>query len=161
VQEHVHRIAVRTGDAMFLPSGRMHAIGAGNVIVEIQQNSDTTYRVFDWERTDESGERRQLHVEESLQAINFADFEPDLVRAEGESLVRDPLFHVDKWELEAAREVAPSGQFAVVICLAGEVECSGVSARAGELFLVPAALSDRSVTPRQPGSALLRVTMGG
>ncbi|MFL6539197.1 MAG: type I phosphomannose isomerase catalytic subunit, partial [Chthoniobacterales bacterium] len=70
VEEHVHRVNVRTGDAMFLPSGRVHAIGAGNVIVEIQQNSDTTYRVFDWNRVDESGTPRELHVEQSLRSID-------------------------------------------------------------------------------------------
>ena len=52
VAECFHRIPVKTGDAMFLPSGRVHAIGAGNVIFEIQQNSDTTYRVFDWNRVE-------------------------------------------------------------------------------------------------------------
>ena len=48
---------MKSGDAMFLPSGRFHAIGAGNLLVEVQQNSDTTYRVFDWNRVDDQGER--------------------------------------------------------------------------------------------------------
>ena len=99
----MHRIPVRAGDAMFLPSGRMHAIGAGNVIVEIQQNSDTTYRVFDWNRTDDAGKPRDLHVAESLQSIDFEDFEPELVAPAGESLVQHQLFDIEKWELEAQR----------------------------------------------------------
>ncbi|HSH38163.1 MAG TPA: type I phosphomannose isomerase catalytic subunit, partial [Chthoniobacterales bacterium] len=65
-EEHVQRVPVKAGDGMFLPSGRVHAIGAGNVIVEVQQNSDTTYRVFDWNRTDDTGKPRTLHVAESL-----------------------------------------------------------------------------------------------
>ena len=65
-EKHIHRVPVRAGDGMFLPSGRVHAIGAGNVVVEIQQNSDTTYRVFDWNRTEASGSPRTLHVEQSL-----------------------------------------------------------------------------------------------
>jgi mannose-6-phosphate isomerase len=74
-----HRIAVRAGDTMFLPSGRVHAIGAGLVIFEIQQNSDTTYRVFDWNRVGLDGRPRELHVEESMASIDFDDFEPGLV----------------------------------------------------------------------------------
>ena len=61
---------------MFLPSGRVHAIGAGLVIFEIQQNSDTTYRVFDWNRVGLDGRPRELHVAESLASIDFRDFEP-------------------------------------------------------------------------------------
>src|SRR5206468_3104170 len=55
IADRVHRLPVKAGDVMFLPSGRLHAIGAGNVIFEIQQNSDTTYRVFDWNRTGTDG----------------------------------------------------------------------------------------------------------
>src|ERR1035441_10121685 len=79
VAECFHRIPVKPGDAMFLPSGRAHALGAGTVIFEIQQNSDTTYRVFDWNRLDEHGKSRPLHVEQSLASINFADIEPPLL----------------------------------------------------------------------------------
>ena len=62
VAECFHRLPVKTGDAMFLPSGRVHAIGAGLVIFEIQQNSDTTYRVFDWNRVGLDGKPRDLHT---------------------------------------------------------------------------------------------------
>ena len=70
----------RAGDAMFLPSGRVHAIGAGFVIFEIQQNSDTTYRVFDWNRLGLDGRSRELHMAQSLASIDFNDFEPALVQ---------------------------------------------------------------------------------
>jgi mannose-6-phosphate isomerase len=79
VADCFHRVPVHAGDAMFLPSGRPHALGAGTVIFEIQQNSDTTYRVFDWNRVDENGKGRQLHVEQSLASINFSDIEPSLL----------------------------------------------------------------------------------
>ncbi len=58
VEDCVHKIRVKAGDAMFLPAGRLHAVSDGNLLVEIQQNSDTTYRVFDWNRVDEKGKRR-------------------------------------------------------------------------------------------------------
>ena len=66
VLSHAHHIPVQTGDAMFLPSGRLHAVGAGNLIVEIQQNSDTTYRVFDWDRGKKGGAPRKMHIAEAL-----------------------------------------------------------------------------------------------
>ena len=144
---------------MFLPSGRMHAIGAGNVIIEVQQNSDTTYRVFDWNRLDEKGAPRQLHVEEGLRSIDFQDHEPKLVRPAGESLVRHDLFEVEKWMLTSPREIASPGAFALVVCLTGEVGCGNMTFHAGEFFLVPANLAERKLRPRTTDTSLLRITM--
>ena len=78
VAEQVHAITPGKGDSIFIESGRLHAIGAGFLIHEIQQNSDTTYRVFDWNRIDSAGKPRQLHVEESLACIDFGDAEPGM-----------------------------------------------------------------------------------
>ena len=130
VARHVHRIPVQAGDAMFLPSGRVHAIGAGNLIVEIQQNSDTTYRVFDWNRLGTNGKPRALHIEESLRCIDFADYEPALTKTPGETLVRHSHFQVEKWQLDAPRPAAPAGKFAIVFCLSGQIECAGVDDKA-------------------------------
>ncbi len=102
VAQCIHQVPVQTGDAMFLPSGRVHALGANMVIFEIQQNSDTTYRVFDWNRVGPDGQPRELHVAQALACIDFADFEPGLVKADWRSaagratrqLVGDPLFTV-------------------------------------------------------------------
>jgi mannose-6-phosphate isomerase len=107
VAECFHRIPVRAGDTMFLPSGRVHAIGGGLVIFEIQQNSDTTYRVFDWNRVGLDGKPRELHVAQSLASIDFNDFEPKLADAKfagndfvkTRQLVFDPLFSVEHWEM--------------------------------------------------------------
>ena len=160
-EEHVHRLAVTSGDTMFLPSGRLHAIGAGNVIVEVQQNSDTTYRVFDWNRTDADGIARTLHVEESLRSINFDDRAPALVRPEGEALVRHELFELEKWELREPRHGAARGEFAIVCCLSGAVECAGASIAPGEFFLLPACVEDRLLHPTASETALLRITLPG
>ncbi len=104
VADCFHRLPVKPGDVMFLPSGRVHAIGAGLVIFEIQQNSDTTFRVFDWNRPGLDGQPRELNVEQSLQCIDFNDFEPSLAKIESQSdeagaielrtLATDPLFSV-------------------------------------------------------------------
>ena len=158
-EEHVHRVPVKAGDGMFLPSGRVHAIGAGNVIVEVQQNSDTTYRVFDWNRTDESGTPRTLHVDESLRCIDFDDCEPSLVDPDHEALVSHSLFKIEKWSLDASREVAPHGAFAIVCCLSGSVACGETSIAPGEFFLAPAAMEHRLLQPLAQETSLLRVTV--
>jgi mannose-6-phosphate isomerase len=157
--ELVHTIRVKAGDAMFLATGRLHAIGAGNLLVEIQQNSDTTYRVFDWNRLDNDGKARELHVEQALQCIDFNDCEPQLVEPIGELLVRHNLFEVQKWNLNAPREIAPRGGFAIVYCLSGKLRCADVDLMPGEFFLVPALLQDRQLKPLSEGTNLLRVTI--
>ena len=157
----VHSIDVKTGDSIFLPAGRFHGIGGGNVLVEIQQNSDTTYRVFDWNRTDDSGKPRQLHIDQALQSIDFDDVSPALTEPEGEVLLRDKLFEIQKWNLAAPRVVVPFGQFAILCCLTGVVRCVDVDLRPGEFALVPAALPDRTVQPREDGTTLLRITVPG
>lgn len=69
-------IAVEKGDSIFIPSGRLHAIGGGNLILEVQENSDTTYRVHDWGRVGLDGKPRQMHIEQSIASIDFEDVEP-------------------------------------------------------------------------------------
>ena len=159
VAECVHAISMKSGAAMFLPSGRFHAIGAGNVLVEVQQNSDTTYRVFDWNRVDDQGEPRQLHVDQALQCIDFNDVAPEPITSTGELLVRNELFEVQKWTLDSARNIAPPGQFAIGLCLTGELQGGGIDFSPGNFFLVPASLPDRSIHPRGEGTSLLRVTI--
>lgn len=159
IESCVHRVRVKVGDAMFLPAGRFHAVGAGNLLVEIQQNSDTTYRVFDWNRVDDEGKPRQLHVEQALQCIDFNDVRPKLAQSQGELLAKHDLFEIQKWNLDAARDIAPRGQFAIVCCLTGSVRCADVDLAPGEFFLVPAQLQDRQLKPIAKGTALLRITI--
>ncbi len=159
VADCVHAIRMKSGDAMFLPSGRFHAIGAGNLLVEVQQNSDTTYRVFDWNRVDDQGERRQLHMGQALQCIDFNDVAPEPITPSGELLVRHEPFEVQKWSLDSKRAIAPLGQFAIVLCLTGALQCAGVDFTPGDFFLVPASLQDRSIYPRGEGTSLLRITI--
>lgn len=81
LEQCVHRFRVAAGDSILVHSGQVHAIDAGNLILEIQQNSDTTYRVYDWGRVGLDGQPRALHVAQSLRSIDWADFEPMPVRA--------------------------------------------------------------------------------
>jgi mannose-6-phosphate isomerase len=174
VQERFHRILVKKGDAMFLPSGRVHALGGGNVIFEAQQNSDTTYRVFDWNRLEANGKPRELHIEKSLESIAFDDFEPELLPktvhqgADGRRvrpLVNDPLFRAEVIELEPGQEsVKPAGGWRIygVAEGAARVESSaGVwGAPAGTFCLVPAAAQDVRIQAVAP-SKILAIAPGG
>jgi len=159
--DHVHKIRVRAGDAVFLPAGRLHALGAGNLLIEIQQNSDTTYRVFDWNRVDDQGKQRQLHIDRALQCIDFNDVRPRLLLPEGELLLHHKLFEIQKWNLDSPREVAPRGQFAITCCLTASIHCAGVDLKPGEFFLIPAQLQDRRLHPQAERTTLLRVTIPG
>lgn len=149
VAECFHRAPVKAGDSMFLPSGRVHAIGAGLVIFEIQQNSDTTYRVFDWNRIGLDGKPRELHVPQSLASIDFIDFEPALVAGEeikGQNfracrLVDHPLFKVEQFSVSDRGSVKlAGGRMQIVGVISGEVRASDAVMRAGEFCLLPASL---------------------
>ena len=98
----VHRFPVKPGDSILVESGRMHAIDAGNLILEIQQNSDTTYRVYDWGRVGLDGAPRQLHLEESLQSIDFNDYEPGTLKIVpgAQTLADCKEFRIRKFELQ-------------------------------------------------------------
>ena len=147
VEETLHRAPAQTGESIFIPSGRLHAIGEGLVIVEVQQNSDTTYRVFDWNRNGLDGQPRELHVAESMASIDFDDFEPSLTPA-SEPVVADcPFFHVEKVKLTAPVPAASPGDFSIVACVEGSVECAGVLLKPGGFMLVPACLEGALLTP--------------
>lgn len=169
VADCFHRIPVQAGEAMFLPSGRVHAIGDGLVIFEIQQNSDTTYRVFDWNRAGLDGKPRELHVPQSLASIDFKDFEPGLVRtkyvADGKIrkriLVVDPLFNVAFWKMkQGGHGPLKPKRLQIVAATAGTVELvadtTTVKLAAGQFCLVPASV-ERTELSAKAGAALLYV----
>lgn len=168
VADCFHRVPVKTGDTMFLPSGRVHAIGAGLVIFEIQQNSDTTYRVFDWNRVGLDGKPRELHVAESLASINFEDFEPALVPGKFEQenklkrrkLVRDSLFEIEEFKAEAGAEVLlEADRPRIIAAVRGKLAVRGggieVALTDGQFCLVPADLKGASARTEGNGIFLM------
>lgn len=169
VADCFHRVPVAKGDAMFLPSGRVHAIGGGLVIFEIQQNSDTTYRVFDWNRRDPSGKARQLHVEESLDCIDFSDFEPEPIRSEFDELgsnmriqplVDHPLFSVELVGTTSAGHIEYSaGRPRIIGVAEGEVHIAHpehpVALQPGGFCLIPASISLARIETNGPARFLV------
>ncbi|HEY2083327.1 MAG TPA: type I phosphomannose isomerase catalytic subunit [Verrucomicrobiae bacterium] len=172
VAECFHRVPVRAGDTMFLPSGRVHAIGAGLVIFEIQQNSDTTYRVFDWNRVGLDNKPRELHVAESLASIDFEDFEPGLVSERYNSvenlksrlLVKNPLFEITEFQTSAECDIiidhSKPGIFAAIKGRLHVLSNSNSSSLSpGEFCLVPAEAVDAELLA-ESGSTFLMATPG-
>lgn len=158
VAECFHRIPVKRGDSMFLPSGRVHALGAGNVIFEIQQNSDTTYRVFDWNRVDLDGKPRELHIPQALASIDFEDFEPALAPSawqksgpgERRLLADSPLFMVNAFRLNTPDQIVYGGRKVAVLAVTEGllvVTFGGAAIRLqpGEFCVIPAACRKETI----------------
>jgi len=140
VDQVVHAITPKAGDSIFIPSGRLHAIGAGLVIYEIQQNSDTTYRVFDWNRMGLDGQPRQLHIEESMRCIDFDDVEPPMDTPNGNTLATCPFFKVERLALKASSSIGNPDphRFSIVTVVSGEVESTdGRTHTTGDFLLMP------------------------
>lgn len=139
VESCIHALPVEKGQHLFIPSGRLHAIGAGLLIYEIQQNSDTTYRVYDWNRPGIDGKPRALHVGESLRCIDFTDTAPSLDEPADEVLADCEHFRLEKHSLEpgATLDRILRGRFAVITVVGGTLAPGGETFREGDFFLVP------------------------
>lgn len=162
VAELMHVLEPRPGDVLFLPSGRVHAIGAGLVIFEVQQNSDTTYRVFDWNRMGLDGRPRALHVRESLRSICFDDAEPAFAQPDADGLlVACEHFEVRQGAPVAGRSVGVTGEALVLAVTRGAATLGGVCLRAGDFALLPASMPDAVRQPKamEPGTAWLEIRL--
>ena len=160
----VPKIPAAPGDFIFIPSGRLHAIGAGLLIFEIQQNSDTTYRVFDWNRTGLDGKPRALHIAESLQCIDFSDTTPGMGHADGETLVKCEHFHVRRHTLAPGETTAAGdGRFRIFGVVSGTLTSADDQIfRPGDWPLLPACLETaaRTLTAGEDGVVFLEVGFG-
>ncbi|HTS18225.1 MAG TPA: class I mannose-6-phosphate isomerase [Verrucomicrobiae bacterium] len=175
IEDMLYRFPVMPGDVFFVPSGRIHAIDAGVVLVEIQQNSDTTYRVYDWGRVGLDGKPRQLHVKESLVCIDFKDFEPKKQRAMVEQkgvnglwrLVECEYFHVHRLDLTNAWPDRTDGStFHILTCISGQLGIltpDGKEDRLniGEFLLIPASLGFYTLTPLAENTRALKSYVPG
>lgn len=152
--EAINAVPSSPGDVFFIPAGQIHAIGAGNLVVEIQQSSDITYRVWDYDRRDANGNLRQLHVQEAREALSFAahDCQVHEFPCIGDGmkcLVRCPEFEVDKLDFTDGYtlELPQPHSFVEVFCVKNDTTLhvegmSQLTLHQGEVALVPA-LVDR------------------
>lgn len=160
VEQVIHRLPVRSGDFIFVPSGRLHAIGAGLLIFEIQQNSDTTYRVYDWGRLGPDGKPRDLHVPQSLKCIDFTDTAPTLGTARDGVLVDCSHFVVREIAVEPDCRVLHGvpGEFSIVAVVDGQARLGDMPLSAGDVVLLPASLNGDARTISSSGGARLLST---
>ena len=159
----LHTLKPEQSDAMFLPSGRVHAIGGGNVILEIQQNSDTTYRVDDWGRVDDQGRPRTLHREEALDSIRFNDYEPNFVQPHGERLLQCPYFSIERAFIYPGEYRVWTGDqtsFVYHFLAQGELKIDDLNLKRGSSWLVPASTESYSLEPVGEGAELITVQWG-
>lgn len=154
----MHVIEPRPGDCIFIPARVPHALGAGLVIAEIQQASDTTFRLFDWNRVGADGKPRALHVEQSLEVINygFGPVAPQRAmptdRSHNQRLVACDKFVLDRWsDFDSAQALGGDERFHIVSVVSGSATlvCHGqaTSLALGQTALVPAAAAHVEVQP--------------
>ena len=135
------------GDVFFLPAGRVHAIGAGNMLAEVQESSDITYRIYDYDRRDAQGNPRELHTELAMDAIDYTYYD-DYKSAPADSKLAD--VEIARCDHFAVNRILLDGEmllqfsdssFTVVMCLDGEVNVEEMKIKKGETVLLPAVLS--------------------
>lgn len=158
----VHTIQPETGQHIYIPSGRLHAIGAGLLIYEIQQNSDTTYRVYDWGRLGMNGEPRDLHIDESLKCINFDDVAPEMDSRDGEVLCKCDHFQLEQHSLKTSQSVqtATDGRFAILTIVSGTIEIDDSEFDEGEFLMILSGSDASSMIATSPAEVLLTTWPG-
>lgn len=160
----LHRFEPQPGDCIFLPAGVVHAIGEGLLIAEIQQSSDVTFRLFDWNRVGADGRPRALHVEQSLEVIDFS-FGPAhpqrpiaTERPHVERLVECDKFVLDRWTFSSPEMIGGDDRCHLLAVLGGEIEIAGDHdahrLQKGHTALLPASLGVTELVPHGPAVLL-------
>lgn len=155
----LHSFEAKRGDCVFVPAGTVHAIGEGLLIAEIQQSSDTTFRLFDWNRVDADGRPRDLHIESALAVADF-DRGPVSVQVAGETGQEDPVdelvrcdkFVIRRWSLDNQKVSIETGdRFRLLMMTDGELQVDGDPMNAplckGQTMLVPAVTGSVGLAP--------------
>jgi mannose-6-phosphate isomerase len=147
IEDHLHAFEAKPGDCVFIPAGTVHALGAGLVIAEIQQASDTTFRLFDWNRVDAAGNPRPLHIKQSLAVIDYATGpvmpqQPRTIAPGRERLVECDKFVLDRCMATSPLMIGGDDRFHMLAILEGAVDdpqgSPGASLAAGQTALLPA-----------------------
>lgn len=158
---------VSAGDVFYIPSGRVHALGPGILLAEIQQTSDTTYRIYDWDRVDDQGNGRELHTELALDAIDFTFHESyrtnyPRVRNKTMHVIESPYFTTNILDFNEPmrKDYSSLDSFVLYVCVGGasqiHYENGMVTLTMGEVILIPATIDDIFLVP-EPNSKILEV----
>ena len=166
VEEVLQFYPVQPGDTFMIPAGTVHAIGKGVLLAEIQQPSDITFRVFDWNRVDDEGNSRELHVQEALEAIDF-DHQTDNFKVEYQPqlnktvrLVRSQYFNTSLLEFDQPlnKSFVEIDSFVIYMCLDGQILLAYGDERerleTGEVVLIPAEMEEVQLLPARKSKVL-------
>lgn len=173
VTKQLAEVPVGAGDVIYIPGGRLHSVGAGCLLLEIQQNSDTTFRVFDWNRVGHDGRPRALQFDQALRCIRWEDSAPvrvpapDGALADGTVLERfiSPFFSLDQMAVQATLACSTQGRsfhllFVEEGALEVRLERARVSAPAGRTLLVPAGAAAYEIEGQGSLARVVRVRLG-
>jgi len=160
---------VKAGDVFYMPSGRVHALGPGILLAEIQQTSDLTYRIYDWDRVDDNGKSRELHTELALDAIDFNHYDdyrirPDIKREQSTLLVNSPYFTTSHLHLTkpVLKDYTDLDSFVIYLCIGGSVSIETpketISLKTAECMLLPATTRKIKINPDKETRILEIVT---
>ncbi|PVX52246.1 mannose-6-phosphate isomerase type 1 [Balneicella halophila] len=158
IEEIINKETVKEGDCLYMPSGRIHSIGAGVLLAEIQQTSDITYRIFDWNRVDAEGNKRELHTDLALDAIDFSFHKDymtryDALKNKATTLVQCPYFTTNLiyFSDEMSQDFHQLDSFVIYMCVDGKLsllwEEGEISLIKGETVLVPASIDEVTLEP--------------
>lgn len=157
IMDAVKTFPTHQGDAFFIPAGTVHSIGAGNFLLEVQQPSDITYRIYDFGRRDDQGQERELHLGHARKTVDFsAALTAPIVydrEADESAIVDCDFFSVRKVEVDGSRKITPAdGSFTVAVCVAGEcqftIDGEKVALPFGHSMLIPACAASIEATGR-------------
>ena len=154
LEDLLNRVYAERGDVFYLPAGRVHTIGKGLLLVEIQQASDITYRIYDFDRRDKDGNKRELHTDLAIDAIDFS--KPEQVKSayenvpnQANSIVSTPYFSTNKLILDKVKEINRQELdcFKVYIGVGGAGKVAGENIDFGDVLLVPADMKSYVIEP--------------
>ncbi len=169
LQDVLQTVEVKSGDVAYLPAGTLHSLGRGLLVAEIQETSDITYRIYDYDRVDKNGQARELHVEQALDVINYEATKQPLVNYEkninvSTNLTQDVftanLLHFDTG---VQRDYMPLDSFVVYMCVEGSLtiftDGMPTSLYKGETVLIPASIGEVTLIPNSTETKVLEVYM--
>ncbi|MCH9634750.1 MAG: putative mannose-6-phosphate isomerase GmuF [Chlamydiae bacterium] len=148
LEQYLNKVPVKSGQTYYIPGGMLHSIGEGCMIYEVQQNSNTTYRLYDWGRVDYEGKKRPLHLEKALRtrvhhsqtvSLKIPKKVLNTDQATCWRLMSSPYFNFYKWDMKASITLQPSNVFRVFFVLEGSLAFNKLTdeATAGQTFIIP------------------------
>ncbi len=158
IESILRKIYPEKGDVIYIPAGRVHAMGKGISVVEVQQTSDLTYRIYDYDRIDKDGKKRELHIRQAREVADFSFVEEPLEKynkSAAEVTLKDsPYFTASRYVLSGDKKLPDSPEsFRILICIEGEgsIESNSqpVTIKKGQSVLIPANLKNVEVKPRE------------